>query len=146
MNPELRLALLEARLLIEPGAARLAAKNADETDISRIKGFVDAMAEIVRRKEINMDIELEFHRSIAKATKNPVILRIVPVVIDAIIKTYRDTPRTSEDHKQALAEHTAIFSAIKNKDSVQAFQAMQNHLERSYQRTLHRHEAEKQKA
>jgi GntR family transcriptional repressor for pyruvate dehydrogenase complex len=138
MNPDLRLSLVEARLLIEPGAARLAAKNADEADVARIERFIDAMSEIVRKKEINMDIELDFHRSIAEATKNPVIIRIVPVIIDAIIKTYRDAPRTSEDHRHASEEHRIIFNAVKAKNPSRAFRAMQHHLEMSYQRTLFR--------
>jgi GntR family transcriptional repressor for pyruvate dehydrogenase complex len=138
MNADLRLSLLEARLLIEPGAARLAAQNADESDVARIEKFVDAMGEIVRKKEINMEIELDFHRSIAEATKNPVIIRIVPAIIDAIVKTYRDAPRTSEDHRHASEEHRTIFNAVKAKDPSRAFNAMHHHLEMGYQRSLFR--------
>jgi GntR family transcriptional repressor for pyruvate dehydrogenase complex len=112
MSPDLRLSLLEARLLIEPGAARLAAQKADKADLASIERSVEAMSEIVRRKEINMEIELDFHRSIAEATKNPVIIRIVPVIMDAIVKTYRDAPRTSDDHRHASEEHREIFEAV----------------------------------
>ena len=138
MSPDLRLSLLEARLLIEPGAARLAAQKADRADLSSIERSVEAMSEIVRRKEINMEIELDFHRSIAEATKNPVIIRIVPVIMDAIVKTYRDAPRTSDDHRHASEEHREIFEAVKARNPSRAFYAMEHHLEMGHQRTLFR--------
>jgi DNA-binding FadR family transcriptional regulator len=85
-----------------------------------------------------MGTELEFHRSIAEATENPVIMRLVPIIMDSIIKTYRDAPRTSEDHRQALLEHTEIFNAIKNRDKGEAYAAMERHLQKSYRRTISR--------
>ncbi len=136
MNPELRLALIEARLLIEPGAARIAAAKADVSDVARIEEYVRSMEEIVRRKEIDMNVELAFHRSVAEATKNPVIVRIVPVILDAIVKTYRDAPRTSEDHRHALEEHRLVLEAVKAGDPDEAFRSMEHHLEMSYKRTL----------
>jgi DNA-binding GntR family transcriptional regulator len=60
----------------------------------------------------------------------------VPIIMDAIIKTYRDAPRTSEDHRQALIEHTEIFNAIKSRDPGGAYTAMERHLQKSYSRTL----------
>jgi len=130
--------LIEARNLIEPGAASLAAKNADSEDIARIETHIAAIKEVVRRKEINMEIELDFHRSIAEATKNPVILRIVPVIIDGIVRTYRDSPRTSEDHRIAMEEHIAVLKAIKSRKPPLAFEAMPHHLEMAHERTLRR--------
>ena len=85
-----------------------------------------------------MEIELDFHRSIAEATKNPVIIRIVPVIMDAIVKTYRDAPRTSDDHRHASEEHRAVFEAVKAKNPSRAFHAMERHLEMGHQRTLFR--------
>jgi DNA-binding FadR family transcriptional regulator len=131
----LRLSLIEARMVIEPGVARLATKNADERDLERIADSVREMEAIVYRHKVNMNVELEFHRSIAEATKNPVIMRLVPVIIESIIKTYRDAPRTSEDHRHALEEHAAVYKAIAERDPESAATAMQRHLDMSYART-----------
>lgn len=136
MSPNLRLSLIEARLVIEPGVARLATRNADESDLERIEASVRDMEAIVYQHKVGMNVELDFHRSIAEATKNPVIMRLVPVIIDSIIKTYRDAPRTSEDHRRALEEHTAIYKAIAERDAEGAFAAMQHHLDMSYARTM----------
>ena len=124
--------MIEVRLLIEPGVARLAAEGGTPADIGRIERYIQEMEDIVGRHEVGMGTELEFHRSIAEATENPVIMRIVPIIMDAIIKTYRDAPRTSEDHRQALLEHTAVFTAINGRDKEGAYVAMRRHLENSY--------------
>jgi len=42
-TPNLRLDIIEARLLIEPGAARLAAQKADSSDIAKIAASVKAI-------------------------------------------------------------------------------------------------------
>jgi GntR family transcriptional repressor for pyruvate dehydrogenase complex len=137
-DDDLHLYLIEVRLLIEPGVARLAAERGSPADISRIEKFLQEMKTIVDRHEVNMRTELEFHRSIAEATENPVIMRLVPIIMDSIIKTYRDAPRTSEDHRQALVEHTQIFDAIKTRHKAEAYAAMERHLQNSYRRTLSR--------
>ena len=136
MSPTLRLALIQARLIIEPGVARLAAQTADDQDIGKIAACVKDMEEIVFQRKVGINVELNFHRSIAEATRNPVIIRLVPVIMDSIVKTYRDAPRTSEDHRHAYEEHLAIYEAIAARDPEKSFEAMHAHLDASYRRTL----------
>lgn len=138
VGEDLHLSLIEVRHLIEPGVARLAAERGTPADVDRIGQYLQEMQQIVDRHEVGMGTELEFHRSIAEATENPVIMRLVPIIMDSIIKTYRDAPRTSEDHRQALSEHTEIFNAIKSRDKDGAYGAMERHLQESYRRTLAR--------
>jgi hypothetical protein len=83
---------------------------------------------------VGINAELHFHKSIAEATRNPVIMRIVPVIMESIVKTYRDAPRTSEDHRHAFEEHKVIYEAIAARDPEGAFEAMQRHLDASYKR------------
>jgi DNA-binding FadR family transcriptional regulator len=63
-------------------------------------------------------------------------MRIVPVIVEAIVKGLRYAPRAAEDHRQAFREHSAILGAIREKSPEKAFQAMQQHLEASYRRTI----------
>ncbi len=132
----LHLSLIEARLLIEPPVARLAAEKASDADVERVGALVQEMAQVVDRHAVDMSTELEFHRSIAAATGNPVIMRIVPVILDSIIKTYKDYPRTSEDHREAFQEHAEIYKGIRGRDPEAAAAAMRRHLQKSYERTL----------
>jgi len=136
MSPNLRLALIQARLIIEPGVARLAAQTADDQDIEKIAACVRDMEEIVYQRKVGINVELNFHRSIAEATKNPVIIRLIPIIMDSIVKTYKDAPRTSEDHRHAFEEHRVIYEAIAARDPERSFDAMHSHLDASYRRTL----------
>ena len=136
VNPNMRLVLIEARIIIEPGVARLAAQNADDDAIAAIGASVKEMEDIVLQNKVNIEAELSFHRSIAEATKNPVITRIIPIIMESITKTYKDAPRTTEDHRHALEEHRRIYQAIASRDPEKSFQAMHQHLDESYQRTL----------
>jgi GntR family transcriptional repressor for pyruvate dehydrogenase complex len=128
--------LTEVRLLIEPGVARLAAQRATEADLEALQRLVDDMRTITDQHEVWMKQELAFHRGIAQATGNPVIMRIVPIILEAIVKTLRYAPRTADDHRQALLEHSAILQSLRRHSSQAAAQAARRHLQNSYQRTL----------
>lgn len=136
VDPDLSLFLIEARKILEPEVARLAAQRAQESDIQRLERLIAEMDGIVTRDATWVKVEQEFHSSIARATQNPVIMRLVPVIVEAIAKTLRYAPRTSEDHRQAFQEHSTILAAIREKNPVKAFQAMRQHLEASYRRTI----------
>ena len=131
----LRQALVEARIIIEPGVARLAAENADAADLETIAMHLADMEQIVRDRKVSMSIELEFHRSIANAGKNTVIMRIIPIIMEGIIRTYSNARRTRHDHATALEEHKRIVEAIRNRDGELAEQMMRSHLQRSAART-----------
>ena len=133
---DLPLSLIEARRILEPDVARLAAERAKAEDIRRLEGLLDEMKQSMTRDAIWVDIELEFHGSIARATQNPVIMRIVPVIVEAIVKSLRYAPRTAEDHRKAFREHSTILKAIRDKKPDIAFRAMQRHMDASYKRTV----------
>jgi DNA-binding FadR family transcriptional regulator len=133
---DLPFSLIEARQILEPEVARLAAGRAQAADIETLERLIQKMEGIVTRDATWVSVESEFHACIAKATRNPVIMRIVPVIVEAIVKTLRYAPRTSEDHRAALREHTRILEAIREKNPDEAYQAMRLHLEAGYRRTL----------
>lgn len=132
----LRTSLAEARLIIEPGVARLAAENADDEDLRSIEMHLTDMQQVVTGGTVSMSVELEFHRSIARASKNAVINRIVPLIMDSIIRTYGRAQPSNDDHAKALSEHRHILEAIRQRDPVAAEETMRRHLESSRERTL----------
>jgi DNA-binding FadR family transcriptional regulator len=135
-DPDLPLSLIEARSLIEPGVARLAAQRARAADLQRLERLLEEMKGRVTRDAAWLKVEQDFHVGIARASRNPVIMRIVPVIVEAIVKGLRYAPRAAEDHRQAFREHSAILDAIREKNPEMAFQAMRQHLEASYRRTI----------
>ncbi len=135
-DPDLPLSLIEARRMFEPQVARLAAERAEMADHQRLDALLEEMKGIETRDATWVKVELEFHGAIARATRNPVIMRVMPVIVEAIVKSLRYAPRTPEDHREALREHAAILAALRSKDPDAAYQAMLRHLEASYRRTV----------
>ncbi len=133
---DLPLSLMEARRILEPEVARLAAERADGSDVEQLEALLERMRGTLTDDERWVDVELEFHGGIARATKNPVIMRIMPVIVEAIVKTLRYAPRSTEDHRKAFREHCLIFKTIRQNDSQGAFRAMRAHMAASYKRTV----------
>ncbi len=135
---DLPLSLMEARRILEPEVARLAAERADGSDVEQLEALLERMRDTMTNDERWVDVELEFHGGIARATKNPVIMRIMPVIVEAIVKTLRYAPRTTDDHRKAFREHSLIFKTIKENDPSGAFRAMRAHMAASFKRTVSR--------
>lgn len=138
---DLQESLSEVRLIFEPGVARLAAVNATRQDLEAIEESLEDMEQTVRDRSVSMSIELEFHRTIANASKNVVIMRIMPVIMESIIRTYDTARRTSHDHATALLEHRRVVDAIRHRKGAEAESAMRDHLQQSIARTLAKRQA-----
>ncbi len=133
---ELPLSLMEARRMLEPEVARLAAERADAADVKKLEGLLSAMEDVMTHDEEWEAAELEFHGAIARATRNPVIMRIMPVIVEAIVKTVRVAPRAAEDRRKAIREHGRILKAVRERDPGAAYEAMRAHMEASFTRTV----------
>jgi DNA-binding FadR family transcriptional regulator len=79
--------LTEARVMIESIAVRAACERASAGDIAAMKGNI-AAAEKAARENIDFyeqaAIHLDFHRIIARATKNPVMVIVMEALLDVM--------------------------------------------------------------
>jgi GntR family transcriptional repressor for pyruvate dehydrogenase complex len=103
--------LTEARLMVEPEIARLAAERATGTDLELLRAAVDGRA--------GKD---GFHRLIAAAARNPVHA----VLVDAL-NDVGPRPCVGEDDETTVA-HKTIFAAVAARQSEQARMAMATHV------------------
>jgi len=120
----------QARALIEGEVAAIAATTITEEELTRLHQTLVDM-------ENNHYIEAadkEFHQIIANATQNNAMILSVENLwklrasIPEIIKDYDSV--CSKDNSKTLAEHTAIYEALKSGDSTQARTAMHGHFNR----------------
>ncbi|WP_168203287.1 FadR/GntR family transcriptional regulator [Oceanispirochaeta crateris] len=136
--------LIDARVGLESGVAKMAAENALESDIIKIsQNNVDLRSEI-QDHHVRIGSEIDFHLAIATATHNDVIIRVVPIILNSIFVIYRERVPTESDHWSALEEHEEILNAIKKRDSDRAYTAMYTHLVNSKMRILNRNITENQ--
>lgn len=124
--------LLEARTLIEPQAARLAALRAELPDLTRIKRY-ESLAAIAENWASWDRWDELFHRGIAEASGNGLIISIVDQIIRvkkqtrwAITRAKMFDPDLRDRYSH---EHFAIIVSIEAHDLKGAESAMGRHMQ-----------------
>jgi DNA-binding FadR family transcriptional regulator len=115
--------LLDARLLLEPLAASLAAEKIDETGIDRLRA--------VLRAEQRDD---EFHAVLAEQSKNPVLQLFIDILLRLTVRYAQDSRLDSaSDALEAIErrhrEHCEIVAAVTAGDSARAKTLSERHAE-----------------
>jgi GntR family transcriptional repressor for pyruvate dehydrogenase complex len=121
--------LLDFRKMLEPPLAARAATHATDDDIAE-------MEEILQRQETKMALgeaavaeDTEFHYSIALASGNTVVLKVLDVVMDLLRETRERSLQVEGRAQRSLAGHRRILAAIKRRDAESAKAAMRRHVE-----------------
>ncbi len=120
----------QARALIEGEVAALAAANITEEELDQLKQTLVAMKE----GEYVEEADREFHHIIVNATRNKAMI----LSVENLWELRRSTPKIvddynsvcSKDNNKTIAEHTAIYEALKKGDVALSRQAMHNHFNR----------------
>ncbi len=124
---------MEARLALEPAAARHAAHRANPADLELITSKLAEMEASMRAREPSREADFDLHRAIAKASGNDLfgdMLDVVrPVMLRAIgvaqsLTRMGDTQRVNA----VVNEHRDILEAIRNRDGEAAELLMRYHL------------------
>jgi GntR family transcriptional repressor for pyruvate dehydrogenase complex len=126
--------VLEARRLIEPRVAQLAAVNAREEDYARLQLIIDAQTQLVQegdvlaREDRFLQLDTQFHLRIARATGNSTIvpmmralLRRLEIARDLAVHEPPTVPWVIDIHERTLA-------AIRSADHDRIEHVMDEHL------------------
>ena len=120
--------LTEARLLIEPPIARLAARRAGPDDIEKLRLVLERQEAALARSGHFRPHSLLFHRAVAECARNLPLMTLMNSLSDLILEIVSviDTPRPV---KEGICRfHRAIFEAIERHDEVAAHQLMLEHI------------------
>lgn len=107
--------LLQARVLIEPPVAALAAQVRDAEALDRMATDLTAAAELIsagdhaRLAEVNMD----FHRNLAQASGNATLAEVVESVTVVNVREQLEILHIHGDRQADLVEHQAILAAVR---------------------------------
>ena len=121
--------LLDFRKMLEPPLAARAAVHASEEEIAD-------MEEVLKRQEAKLstgDIAVledsDFHYSIALASGNSVVLKLLDILMDLLRDTRTRSLQVAGRPEKSLAGHRRILAAIKRRDAAAAKAAMLRHIE-----------------
>jgi GntR family transcriptional repressor for pyruvate dehydrogenase complex len=123
--------MLEARKYIETGTAFLAALRTSEADIQQLGELIWKMEESVKRQDLVAfsDLDCEFHHSIARASGNHVLQKVLVIIRDQVLEQQNLVQRLPGAMKRANLFHHKIFNAIKSHDADDAAELMRDHIE-----------------
>ncbi len=120
--------LYEMRLIFEPEAAYYAAQRATEEEIQRILILGREIEERIHQKEDRTKVERAFHKSIARATHNEFMNRLMPVIYEGINKGVRLSQACEEVEQATLIDHKMLMDFLKARNAEGARNAMRIHI------------------
>jgi GntR family transcriptional repressor for pyruvate dehydrogenase complex len=127
--------LMEARSIIEGEVVVLACARITDPQLARLRELLKSMEAEIARRRARLDLDREFHLTLAQMTGNAVLTRLVGELFDerhspisAKISSRFESTRT---WKVALKEHEAILKAVEARDPIAAQAAMRAHLNAS---------------
>lgn len=113
----------ELRIAIEPAAAQLAARTADDPGRAAIRAGFARMVAAEAGEDDALDADIAFHAAILRATGNPFFAQFEAVVTTALRSSIRFTNRF-KGRSADLAAHEAVLVAIEARDGGAARHAM----------------------
>ena len=123
--------VLEARMAIEPGFADLLVARATEADFVRMEEHLDELERATDQQSFRM-AGYAFHLEIARATRNPLLIRIFEMIIEARARAGWDKLRYLNDHREAqlqqIESNRRVLQALRDRDKARARQLMRAHL------------------
>lgn len=122
-------ALYEARLMLEPVLARLAAERATQSAVEQLRAKHTEIAELADTGGDPFVANLEFHALVATAGGNQALSLLMEALFGLLESTHGQYPPTAAVHRQAIADHERLVAAIAAGDTTSAEQAMTAHLQ-----------------
>lgn len=121
---------LEARESFEPRIVELACERATEEDIGKIENALFVMREKLKKPELKISTEDNFHVLLAEATHNFVFVSMMETNINMIRQVRRKVMKTPERYEESIKEHTEIFEALQKRDKDLAIDKTKLHLQK----------------
>jgi GntR family transcriptional repressor for pyruvate dehydrogenase complex len=127
--------LLEVRRILESQGARLAARRADAFDIARLRELAANVVEDVREGRSADDSDTAFHLAIIESAKNPLLVRVIEVLVPVMRETYGPLRRRMLADPAVgpsfLADHEELISAVEAGDEIRAMKVIETHVDRA---------------
>ncbi|SDC06320.1 GntR family transcriptional regulator, transcriptional repressor for pyruvate dehydrogenase complex [Paenibacillus sp. UNCCL117] len=133
MSRETILDLLEARQALEIANAGLAAEKRNEEDLRRFEAVLERMERHLGDEEEGERSDIEFHLTLAQATHNDILARMIDSISSPMQLAIRETRRLQMYGSRAVSEqlwkeHQAVYEAIRDGKAEEAREQMRRHL------------------
>jgi GntR family transcriptional repressor for pyruvate dehydrogenase complex len=120
--------LFEARLVLEPHIAALAAERASPAEIEAIIATARDQDHLEREGRDFLEPDIRFHELLLTAAHNPVMGRMVSAVNELLLESRRRTLRIPGASVKAASYHTLVALAVRDHNPDQAHALMEQHV------------------
>jgi GntR family transcriptional repressor for pyruvate dehydrogenase complex len=121
--------LIDARLLIEPHLACLAVARGGDEAIAEVAKILDRVDEVLEgQDEVLSDLNLNFHRAIARLSGNSVLGQVIDSLLDLYAAEQMVILQVYDNRERDLREHRAVLEAIRDGQAELAATRMREHL------------------
>ncbi|GAB3397424.1 FadR/GntR family transcriptional regulator [Amycolatopsis echigonensis] len=118
--------LIEARLMIEPPAARLAAERAGEVDLESLRRTMEQTAQLDPDK--GFVLHWDFHTTLVSITGNP-LLRLMCQPVNVVLRSRMHRDRIAASRWAEIdTHHEGIYAAVAAGDGETAERLTREHL------------------
>lgn len=133
VTPREVLRLFEARLVIEPQVAAVAARDPDMDKLDRAESLIEGMSLVVSEPTLHGETDLRVHRALTEVCKNNFLRASAVHLLDVVA-----SPQLRETRHQAWSnrvlppiwgeQHREVVEAIRSRDAETAAMATWDHL------------------
>jgi GntR family transcriptional regulator, transcriptional repressor for pyruvate dehydrogenase complex len=120
--------LFEARRLLEPAIAALAARRATHEELGEMERILEEQSKEVTQGRTGVAQDAALHAAIANSAHNRAITRIVNALVDLLTQSREESLLTPGRPTRSHEDHRRILAAIQRRDEVAAHRAMLDHL------------------
>ena len=123
LSAELLRNLLQCRLLMEPGAAALAAENATAAQVAAIEETFNRM-QAAENLELRVTADLDFHVAVLKASGNLFLVHWSATIASILLAAFRLSTGATTKERRASSAHYDVLDAIRLRNPARADRAM----------------------
>ena len=81
----LALDLVNVRIILEPGIAEMAALNATQEDVLKLRNLCDSVERKIKIGDSYIEDDIAFHTCVAECSKNKVVEQLIPIIDTAVL-------------------------------------------------------------
>jgi len=121
--------LFEARRLLEPSLAALAAARATPEEIQEMERILEEQSKEIVSGRTGLAQDAQFHAAIGAAAHNRAITRIAHAIMDLLTQSREESLNIPGRPTRSHEDHRRILAAITRRDADGARKAMLDHIE-----------------
>jgi len=113
-DPGFTYSLMEARRIIEPAAAELAAERAGPRDLAALDDACQRMrASLPNDVDACSEADMDFHTALLVGSHNHVLIQLASVIRASLRALFEITTHLGSAHEQALHLHESVVEAVR---------------------------------